>query len=122
MRIVQTRGEQAFVRVLGETERCQAVQIVLQPGRSTGQTDGSYGGDEWIFVLEGRGRVIVAGHRLPIEAGTAVLIEPGEEHELENSGKAPLRTLHVLAPPDPRRHVAEGSAPSATSHDGPGEG
>lgn len=108
MRIVQTRGEQAFVRVLGETERSQAVEIVLQPGRSTGQTDGSYGGDEWIFVLEGRGRAIVSGRHLVIEPGTAILVEAGEEHELENSGTEPLRTLHVLAPPDPRRHVGGG--------------
>lgn len=122
MRIVRTQGDEAFVRVLGGTERSQAVQIVLQPGSSTGQTDGSYGGDEWIFVQEGRGRVIVSGHRMPIEAGTAVLVEAGEEHELENSGEAPLKTLHVLAPPDPRRHIGEGSASSATSHDGPGEG
>lgn len=106
MRIAQTRGEQAFVRVLGTTERCQAVQIVLQPGRSTGQTDGSYGGDEWIFVVEGRGHAVIAGRRIPIEKGTAVLVEAGEEHELENTGDVPLETLHVLAPPDPRRHAS----------------
>lgn len=111
MRIVETRSDPAFVRVLGTTERCQAVQIVLQPGSSTGQTDGSYGGDEWIFVLEGRGAVIVAGRRHPIEAGIALLIEAGEEHELENRGDVPLRTMHVLAPPDPRRHPRGSEAP-----------
>lgn len=103
MRIVRDfDDEDGFVRVLLTTERSQALQIVLKPGCSTGQVD-DCGGDEWIFVLEGQGRVIVAGERTPIEAGALVLVEAGEEHELENIGDAPLRTLHILAPPDPRR-------------------
>lgn len=105
MKIARLSEEKAFVRVLGTTERSQAVHMVLQRGCSTGQTDGSYGGDEWIFVLSGRGYLVVAGRRIAVEEGTAVLVEAGEEHELENRGEAPLCTLHVLAPPDPRRHV-----------------
>jgi mannose-6-phosphate isomerase-like protein (cupin superfamily) len=41
----------------------------------------------------------VNGKRLRLGAGTLLLIERGEEHEIRNTGKEPLRTLNVYVPP-----------------------
>ena len=42
---------------------------------------------------------IVNGRRSPLKAGSLVLIERGEMHEIRNTGRTPLRTLNVYVPP-----------------------
>ena len=36
---------------------------------------------------------------MPLRAGTLVLIQRGDTHEIRNTGRAPLRTLNVYVPP-----------------------
>src|SRR6266542_6790568 len=43
--------------------------------------------------------VIVNGEKVPLKAGTLVLIARGETHAIRNTGKEPLRTLNVYVPP-----------------------
>jgi mannose-6-phosphate isomerase-like protein (cupin superfamily) len=38
-----------------------------------------------------------------LRAGTLLLIERGERHEIRNTGRAPLRTLNVYVPPAYRK-------------------
>ena len=47
----------------------------------------------------GRGSAIVSGRRRALAAGTLLLIERGETHEIRNSGTTPLRTLNLYVPP-----------------------
>jgi mannose-6-phosphate isomerase-like protein (cupin superfamily) len=41
----------------------------------------------------------VIGKRYVLGAGSLMLIERGDEHEIRNTGRAPLRTLNVYVPP-----------------------
>jgi mannose-6-phosphate isomerase-like protein (cupin superfamily) len=81
-------------------KRSQAAEMVLGPGDSEGGPDNRHrGADQWLFVLSGTGTATVNGKRYPLRAGSLVLIERGDTHEVRNSGRTPLRTLNVYVPP-----------------------
>jgi mannose-6-phosphate isomerase-like protein (cupin superfamily) len=74
--------------------------MTLGPGEIEGGPDNRHrGADQWLFVVRGTGLAIVDGKRIPLRAGTLVLIHRGEAHEIRNTGKTPLRTLNVYVPP-----------------------
>jgi len=91
----------AGFHVVAGTERSQCATMVLAPGESTGGPDNRHtSSDQWLFVLSGRGTARVDDHDVEIRAGSLVLIEAGETHEIRNAGDEPLRTLNVYAPPE----------------------
>ena len=54
-----------------------------------------------VFILSGRGVVYTSKEataisRQPLVAGTAVLVEPQEEHQFRNTGEEPLRMLCLV--------------------------
>ena len=57
------------------------------------------GADQWLFVEAGAGLAIVNGRRAILRAGSLLLIERGEGHEIRNTGRTPLKTLTVYVPP-----------------------
>ena len=74
--------------------------MVLERGGSEGGPDNRHrGADQWLFVESGTGVVIVNGRRRALKAGSLVLIERGERHEIRNTGRAPLKTLSLYVPP-----------------------
>ena len=42
---------------------------------------------------------IVNGRRVSLKAGSLLLIERGDRHEIRNTGRTPLETLNVYVPP-----------------------
>ena len=52
-----------------------------------------------LCVVSGTGAAIVSGKRYPLKAGTLILIEHGDAHEIRNTGSRPLRTVNVYVPP-----------------------
>jgi mannose-6-phosphate isomerase-like protein (cupin superfamily) len=100
MKHLKVHCEKGF-EVIAGTERSEAATMVLQAGGSTGGPDNTHkGSDQWLFVLEGRGRGIVNGREVELEAGALLLIEAGEAHQIDNTGDGPLRTLNFYAPPE----------------------
>jgi mannose-6-phosphate isomerase-like protein (cupin superfamily) len=80
--------------------RSQAAQMVLAPGDKEGGSDNRHrGADQWLFVISGRGLAIVDGKRHALRAGSLVLIERGEVHEVRNTGRTALKTLNIYVPP-----------------------
>ncbi len=87
-------------RVAVGNRRSQAAEMVLGPGDSEGGPDNRHrGADQWLFVLSGSGAAIVNGKRYALRAGSLVLVERGDTHEIRNSGRTPLRTLNFYVPP-----------------------
>ena len=87
-------------RVAVGNERSQAAEMVLGPGDCEGGSDNRHrGADQWLYVLSGTGTATVNGKRYPLRAGSLVLIERGDTHEICNSGRTPLRTLNFYVPP-----------------------
>jgi mannose-6-phosphate isomerase-like protein (cupin superfamily) len=52
-----------------------------------------------LFVVQGRGAAIVNGRRHQLRAGSLVLIERGDQHEVRNTGGTALKTLNIYLPP-----------------------
>ena len=77
-------------RVAFGNRRGQAAEMVLPPGgREGGPGNRHRGADQWLFVVSGTGVARVGGRRHPLRAGTLLLIEKGEVHEIENTGRSP---------------------------------
>lgn len=84
--------------------RAQAAEMVLAPGGSEGDARNKHrGADQWLFVLSGTGEARVNNRRLALSAGSLLLIEHGDRHEIANTGRGLLRTLNIYSPPAYRK-------------------
>lgn len=54
--------------------------------------------EELYLVTHGQGRLRLDGEQRDVAAGDCVVIPPGAEHELTNTGEVPLRLLCCCAP------------------------
>lgn len=100
MKVLQVGASSGF-RVLAGTERSQAAAMTLPPGTSTGGLDNRHArSDQWLYVVAGSGVAVVEGEECAIEAGSLLLIEAGEEHEISATGDQPLQTISIYAPPE----------------------
>jgi mannose-6-phosphate isomerase-like protein (cupin superfamily) len=100
MKRKQASLRRAFA-VLLSNERAQAAEMALAPGKTEGGADNRHrGADQWLFVVSGTGQATVNGRKYPLRAGTLLLIERGDEHQIENTGRRQrLQTLNVYVPP-----------------------
>jgi mannose-6-phosphate isomerase-like protein (cupin superfamily) len=87
--------------VVLDNGRAQAAVMTLAPGSSMGGPENSHEeSDQWLFVVAGSGTATVAGDEYELKAGTLLLIERGETHEIRNGGHRPLETLNLYVPPE----------------------
>lgn len=99
MKSKRLRFGRGFRVALGN-RRSQAAEMVLPPGDAEGDRDNRHrGADQWLFVVSGTGSATVNGTRRRLRAGTLLLIERRDKHEITNTGRGPLRTLNVYVPP-----------------------
>jgi mannose-6-phosphate isomerase-like protein (cupin superfamily) len=86
---------------VGITNRsAQAATMVLARGGQEGGPDNRHrGADQWLYVIEGSGRATVNGREVPLSAGTLLLIERGDTHEIRNTGRGRLQTVNFYVPP-----------------------
>jgi len=95
----QLKFTQGF-RVSVGNKQSQGAVMVVAPGACEGGPDNRHkGADQWLFVIEGTGAAIINGHMLTLKAGTIVLIEAGDTHEIRNSGQSLLKTVNIYVPP-----------------------
>jgi mannose-6-phosphate isomerase-like protein (cupin superfamily) len=86
--------------VVAGNGRAQSATMTIEPGESEGGSDNRHrGADQWLFVEVGSGLAIVNGRRVRLRAGSLLLIERGETHEVRNTGRTPMNTLNVYVPP-----------------------
>jgi mannose-6-phosphate isomerase-like protein (cupin superfamily) len=99
MKKAQLRFRKGF-RIVAGNRRAQAATMTIAPGDCEGGPDNRHrGADQWLFVESGSGTAMVDGRRHSLRAGTLLLIERGNRHEIRNTGRGPLRTLNVYVPP-----------------------
>ena len=80
--------------------KSQAAVMVLAVGGKEGGSDNFHrGADQWLYVVEGSGVAIINGHKTRLKAGTIVLIEASDRHEIRNTGRTLLKTVSVYVPP-----------------------
>jgi mannose-6-phosphate isomerase-like protein (cupin superfamily) len=87
-------------RIAVGNRRAQAAAMVIPPGNHEGGPDNRHrGADQWLFVVSGTGAATVNNRRYAIHAGTILLIEKGDKHEIRNTGRTMLKTLSIYVPP-----------------------
>jgi mannose-6-phosphate isomerase-like protein (cupin superfamily) len=99
MKHKQLRFGEGF-KVVISNKRAQAAQMVIASGGKEGGPDNRHrGAEQWLFVVSGLGAAVVRGVRYPLRAGTLLLIEHNDRHEISNTGRQPLKTLNIYNPP-----------------------
>ena len=99
MKRKQLRMGKGFRVALGN-RRSQAAEMVLPPSEKEGDAKNRHhGADQWLFVVSGTGRATVNGKRYGLKAGTLILIERDDKHEILNTGRTNLCTLNFYVPP-----------------------
>jgi len=87
-------------RVAFGVRKVQAAEMVIAPGDSEGGPDNRHrGADQWLYVVSGTGLAIVEGRRQPLKAGSLLVVERGERHEIRNTGRTRLKTVNFYHPP-----------------------
>ena len=91
-------------RVIPGNRASQAAEMVLAPGDAEGDCGNRHrGADQWLYVVSGTGEAMVDGKRHRLRAGSLLLIERREKHQIRNTGRALLRTLNFYSPPAYRK-------------------
>jgi mannose-6-phosphate isomerase-like protein (cupin superfamily) len=87
-------------RVLIGDDHSQAASMVIEVGDKEGGADNRHrGADQWLYVESGDGEARINGHTYPLEAGSLILIQRGDRHEIRNTGRSLLKTLNIYVPP-----------------------
>jgi mannose-6-phosphate isomerase-like protein (cupin superfamily) len=98
MRSKSLRFSKGF-RIAFSNARAEAAEMVIPSGDSEGGPGNAHrGADQWMLVLGGKGVAIVEGKRRALKAGSLLLIEKGERHEIRNVGRQQLKTFVIYTP------------------------
>jgi len=92
-----------FRRVLYTARHCQLVLMSLGPSEEIGAEVHTL--DQFFRVEEGAGVAVLDGVRTAIRAGFAVVVPAGTNHNIVNTGSAPLKLYTLYAPPNHRDGV-----------------
>lgn len=94
---------QDFRQVLYTAKNCQLVVMSLKPHEEIGAEVHTL--DQFFRVEEGAGQAILDGVTTTISAGFAILVPAGTNHNIINTGDAPLKLYTLYAPPNHRDGV-----------------
>jgi mannose-6-phosphate isomerase-like protein (cupin superfamily) len=92
-----------FRRVLYTAKHCQLVLMALKAKEEIGAEVHTL--DQFFRVEEGTGEAVLDGVRTGIQAGFAVVVPAGTNHNIINTGSAPLKLYTLYAPPNHRDGV-----------------
>lgn len=92
-----------FRRVLYTARHCQLVLMALNPGEEIGAEVHKL--DQFFRVEEGTGEAVLDGVTTAIQAGFAIIVPAGANHNIINTGKLPLKLYTLYAPPNHRDGV-----------------
>jgi quercetin dioxygenase-like cupin family protein len=88
--------------VVGEgcipAKNCSACVIRIAPGEKVHPAHSHPNGEEVIYIIRGRGRVLVAGEVEQVREGSVVLFPRGAVHMLHNTGDEELKAVCFFSP------------------------
>lgn len=98
-----TIKNEEFRHVLYTAKNCQLVVMALKPGEEIGAEVHQL--DQFFRVEEGSGEAVLDDVRTAISAGFAVIVPAGTNHNIINTGGAPLKLYTLYAPPNHKDKV-----------------
>ena len=108
-------GNDDFRRVLYTARHSQLVLMALAPGEEIGAEVHQL--DQFFRVEEGTGVVVMDGTRTPVKSGFAIVVPMGANHNIINTGTAPLKLYTVYSPPNHRDRVVHHTRADAETDD-----
>lgn len=106
-----------FRHVLYTAKNSQLVLMSLKPQEDIGAEIHKV--DQFFRVEQGTGEVVLNGARTPIQAGFAILVPAGVNHNIINTGQLPMKLYTLYAPPNHRDgvvHKTRSDADGDTEH------
>jgi mannose-6-phosphate isomerase-like protein (cupin superfamily) len=100
-----------FRKVLYTAQHCQLVVMALNPKEEIGMEVHKL--DQFFRVEEGSGEAVLDGVHTPIQAGFAVIVPAGTNHNIINTGNVPLKLYTLYAPPNHRDGVVHSTRADA---------
>ena len=70
-------------------------------------------GQEFFFILSGEGLATCDGRTIAVKPGDSLLLKPGTEHALENTGTGRLYCLTIMVPDDGFTDLIRSGVPAA---------
>jgi mannose-6-phosphate isomerase-like protein (cupin superfamily) len=92
-----------FRQVLYTAKNCQLVIMSLRPQEDIGAEIHKV--DQFFRVEEGSGEAVLNGVRTAIQAGFAIIVPAGTNHNIINTGSELLKLYTIYAPPNHRDGV-----------------
>jgi mannose-6-phosphate isomerase-like protein (cupin superfamily) len=89
---------------------------IFEPGGATPPNTHT-AATEQFFVLAGEGRAFCDGHELPLARGGLLVVPPGTEHVVENTGPGKLYCLTTLMPDEGFADLVRAGIPVALGDD-----
>ena len=87
-----------FRRVVDTGKYTQVVIMSIPPGGDIGE-EVHKDTDQVLYLVQGRGEVIINGKTSAYEAGDLVLVAAGERHNFVNTGSRALKIITAYSPP-----------------------
>jgi mannose-6-phosphate isomerase-like protein (cupin superfamily) len=104
-----------FRQVLYTAKHCQLVVMSLKPKEEIGAEVHTL--DQFFRVEEGTGEAVLDGVCTAIQAGFAVVVPAGANHNIINTGSVPLKLYTLYAPPNHRDGVVHHTRKEAEADD-----
>jgi mannose-6-phosphate isomerase-like protein (cupin superfamily) len=113
-----TEENRDFRRVLYTGKNLQLVLMAIEAGGEIGE-EVHNDRDQFFRVEEGRGEVVIDGHRSKIKDDDAIIVPAGARHNIVNTGDKPLQIYTLYAPPEHRDgtvHLTKADADASKEH------
>ncbi|WP_344164743.1 helix-turn-helix domain-containing protein [Nocardiopsis rhodophaea] len=98
------RGDSTVVPLTQQPGGVQTYKMVIGTTRSTPEPC-THEGYEWLYVLSGKLRLVLAEHDLVLTAGEVAEFDTRLPHWFGSTGEAPVEILSLFGPQGERMHV-----------------
>ncbi len=98
------RGDSTVVPLTQQPGGLQVFKMVIGPTRSTPEPR-THEGYEWMYVLSGRLRLVLADHDIVLQPGEVAEFDTRLPHWFGSTGDAPVEVISVFGPQGERMHV-----------------
>jgi mannose-6-phosphate isomerase-like protein (cupin superfamily) len=102
VKLIDTTSHKGFFKPLLDSASVQAAIMALKPGQSSSDepVNEHPKAEQWLYVVSGNGRAKTARRSLKLKAGSLLLIEKDEPHQIMG-GRGWSRSISTPRPPTP---------------------